>query len=1191
MPNQSFVHLHLHTQYSLLDGANQVDPLIETAKGFGMPAVAITDHGNLFGAIEFYQKSKKAGLKPIIGCEAYLAPRSRFDKEGAGAEDDYNEIGGSNPYYHLILLAANETGYKNLMKLLTIANLEGYYYKPRIDKEVLRKHSEGLIGLSACLRGEIPYLLARGYEKEAVAAAHEYQEIFGKENFFLEIQDNGLDLQKQANRQLIDLAKKENIPIVGTNDCHYLHKDDARAHDIMLCLQTGKTVNMPNRMRFETQQLYFKSPEEMIRGFQEVPTAISNTLRIAEMINLDLKFGAFHLPHYQVPAGTSREAYLASLAQQGLERRFAQMRSDRLKLRPFYEERLKKELDVINKMGYAGYFLIVWDIINYARTSNIPVGPGRGSAAGSLAAYALAITDIDPIEYGLIFERFLNPERVTLPDIDMDFCMDRREEVIRYVTQKFGADHVCQIITFGTMAAKAAIRDVARVLELPYAEADKLAKLIPNVLNITLDDALAQEPRLKQAAEADPKVGEVIDLAKRLEGLARHASTHAAGVVISDEPLTEHVPLYRGSKGETVTQYAMGDIEKIGLVKFDFLGLRTLTVIDHAVRIVNEKREPPLEIVQIPMDDPETYTILGSGETTGVFQLESAGMRDLLVKMKPENFEDIVAILALYRPGPIGSGMVDDFIKRKRDPKKIQYELPQLAEILKETYGVIVYQEQVMKIANVLAGFSLGDADLLRRAMGKKKPEEMAAQKAKFIEGAVKNGHAKAKAEKIFDLMEYFAGYGFNKSHSAAYALITYQTAYLKAHYPHEFMTAILTSEMGNADKVVKYITECRNMGIQILPPDVNESDRDFTVVPGGIRFGLAAIKNVGSAAVDVIIAARRAQGRFTSLFDFCRKIDLRKVNKRVIEGLIKCGAFDSTGTKRSALMEVLERAMQDGAQQQKIKEAGQMTIFGNGGETDPSAVTDPPLPDIPEWEDAQISKLEKEAVGFYITRHPLTPFIELMKKRSATPTEELAAIEEEREVRICGVVVQEKVATTKRGDRMAYLRVEDLTGSVEVIVFPDLYQTSAPLFQQDIPLLINGMLDRGDKGLKLKATAMMPLNVDASRNGERRDVSTGRPAGEISSFPARPYLIRLSAESVSTSELTQLQGILQRHPGSLPVHLKIKVPEPSGSYSESTIAVDPKLKVDGSDQLTQELENRFGKGVVGRTAPADLPF
>ncbi len=1177
MPNQSFVHLHLHTQYSLLDGATQVDPLLETAKGFGMPAVAITDHGNLFGAIEFYQKAKKAGIKPIIGCEAYLAPRSRFDKEGQGVhEDDYNHIGGANPYYHLILLAADETGYRNLMKLLTIANLEGYYYKPRIDKEVLRKHAAGLIGLSACLRGEIPFLLARGYEKEATAAAHEYQEIFGKENFFLEIQDNGLELQKTANRQLIELAKKENIPIVGTNDCHYLHKDDAHAHDVMLCLQTGKTFNMPNRMRFETQQLYFKSPEEMIRGFQEIPAAINNTLRIAEMINLDLKFGTFHLPHYEVPAGNSREAYLASLAQQGLERRFAQMRKDRQPLRPFYEARLKSELDVLNKMGYAGYFLIVWDIINYARTSNIPVGPGRGSAAGSLVAYALAITDIDPIEYGLIFERFLNPERVTLPDIDMDFCMDRRDEVIRYVTQKYGPDHVCQIITFGTMAAKAAIRDVARVLELPYAEADKLAKLIPNTLNITLEDALAQEPRLRQAAAADPKIGEVIDLAKRLEGLARHASTHAAGVVISDEPLTEHVPLYRGSKGETVTQYAMGDIEKIGLVKFDFLGLRTLTVIDLAVKRVNEKQaregSPLLKLSEIPIDDPKTYALLGSGETTGIFQLESAGMRDLLVKMKPETFEDIIAILALYRPGPIGSGMVDDFIKRKRGQTKIHYEVPQLQEILKETYGVIVYQEQVMKIANVLGGFSLGEADLLRRAMGKKKPEEMAAQKAVFVERAAKNKITPAKAEKIFDLMEYFAGYGFNKSHSAAYALITYQTAYLKSHHPVELMTALLTSEMGNSDKVVKYITECRNMGIKILPPDVNESDKDFTVVSGGIRFGLAAIKNVGGGAIDSILAARQATGRFTSLFDFCSKIDLRKTNKRVIEGLIKCGAFDSTKAKRAALMEVLEPVMQEGAQHQKVKEAGQMTIFGDPSSQSLGSPSRGALPEIPEWENSQIAKLEKEALGFYITCHPLTPFEEVMRKRSATPTEELGGIEDNREIRICGMVVQEKITTTKRGDRMAYLRVEDLTGSVEVIVFPDLYQTSASLFQQDIPLLINGTLDRGEKGIKLKATAIFPLQYQTGETAERSE-----PVKE-----ADPrYTITLSSEKVAPSTVGLLKEILLQFPGVIPVYLRVKAPDASGRATESVIAVDPRLSVDGSKHLTAELEQHFGKDIV----------
>lgn len=1175
MSVQDFVHLHLHTEYSLLDGANKVDPLISTAKSLGMPAVAITDHGNLFGAIEFYQKATKAGMKPIIGCEVYLAPRSRFDKEGHGVhEDDYEHVGGSNPYYHLILLAANHTGYKNLIKLITIANIEGFYYKPRVDKEILRKHHDGLIALSGCLRGEIPYLLSRGHDKEAIEAAHEYQEIFGKACFFIEIQDNGLDLQIEANRKLVALSKRFDIPLVATNDCHYLHKGDARAHDVMLCLQTGKTVNMPNRMRFQTEQLYFKSAEEMTRAFSELPAAVTNTARIADMVDLKLEFGKFHLPHYKAPEGTTREAYLASLAQKGLERRLNQMNGNAATLRPVYEDRLKKELDILNAMGYAGYFLIVWDIINYARASNIPVGPGRGSAAGSLVAYTLSITDIDPISNGLIFERFLNPERVTLPDIDMDFCMDRREEVLRYVTEKYGADHVCQIITFGTMAAKGAIRDVGRVLEIPYAEVDRLAKLIPNTLNITLDEALAQEKKLTEAAQKDARIGDMIALAKQLEGLARHASTHAAGVVISDEPLTEHVPLYRGSKGEILTQFAMGDIEKIGLVKFDFLGLRTLTVIDHALRLVNKKKTsapsgqqgpekgspalpaPPLRLQDIALDDLKTYALLGSGDTTGIFQLESAGMRDLLVKMKPETFEDIVAILALYRPGPIGSGMVDDFIKRKQGKKKIRYEVPQLKDILKETYGVIVYQEQVMKIANVLGGFSLGEADLLRRAMGKKKPEEMAAQKAIFIERAQRNKVTASKAEKIFDLMEFFAGYGFNKSHSAAYALITFQTAYLKGHHPAEFMTALLSCEMGNSDKVVKYITECRKMGIQILPPDVNESNKDFTVVSEGIRFGLGAIKNVGGGAIDSVLAARHEEGRFTSLFDFCRKIDLRKTNKRVIEGLIKSGAFDSTKAKRAALMEHLDQAIQEGGQYQRVKETGQMTFFGDQAENLESPA-EPPLHHVQEWSDSQIAKLEKEALGFYITCHPLSRFEALMKKRLATPTESLESLEDNRAVRFCGMVVQEKVATTKRGDRMAYLRVEDLSGSVEVIVFPDLYQTAAPLFKQDIPLLFVGSVDRAEKGVKMKATAVVPLQEKAN------------------------VTIALSADRVSPREIERLHQILLQSPGSLPVYLKIVIPEPAGSPTQSIIAIDSRLSVDGSDQLTDEIETCFGRGAV----------
>ncbi len=1161
MLQQEFVHLHLHTEYSLLDGANRVAPLISSAKKFGMPALAITDHGNLFGAIEFYQKAKAGGIKPIIGCEAYLAPRSRFDKEGHGANsDDYDTAIASNPYYHLILLASNQVGYKNLMKLVSLANLEGFYYKPRIDKEILEQHAEGIIGLSGCLRGEIPYLLARDLQKEAYAAADDYQRIFGKEHFFIEIQDNGLDLQVKVNRQLVELSKNKGIPIVATNDCHYLHKEDAHAHDVMLCLQTGKTFNMANRMRFETKELYLKSAEEMAAAFSELPQSVTNTVRIAEMIDLDLSFGKAHMPDYQPPAGMSREAYLESLAQKGLSRRLDYMKAVGASLRPAYEARLKQELDIINHMGYPGYFLIVWDIINYARQSHIPVGPGRGSAAGSLVAYALGITDIDPIQNGLIFERFLNPERVSLPDIDMDFCMDRRDEVIRYVNEKYGSDHVCQIITFGTMAAKGALRDVGRVLEVPYADVDRLAKLVPNTLNISLDEALVQEPKFEEEKKKNPKIAELIEMAKQLEGLSRHASTHAAGVVISDAPLTEHVPLYRGSKGETVTQYPMGDIEKIGLIKFDFLGLRTLTVIDLALKMVNKKRlaegEEPILAADFSLDDPDTYTLLGLGETTGIFQLESPGMRDLLVKMKPETFEDITAILALYRPGPIGSGMVDDFIKRKQGKKKIQYDHPKLAEILKETYGVIVYQEQVMKIANALAGFSLGEADLLRRAMGKKKPEEMAAQKALFIERAVALKVTSKKAEKIFDLMEYFAGYGFNKSHSAAYALVTFQTAWLKAHYPAQFMAALLSCEMGNSDKVVNYITECRRMGINILPPDVNESEKAFTVVSGGIRFGLAAVKNVGGGAVDSILAVRESSGAFSSLFDFCRKIDLRKTNKRVIEALIKCGAFDSTKSKRAALMQVMDRAMQLGTQYKKELESGQLSIFGGGGSVSGGAV-DPELPEMKEWDDSQISRLEKEAIGFYITSHPLSRYEEMLKKRSVTPSNALGEITDDREIRICGMVSQKRVATTKRGDRMAYLRIEDLVGSVEVIVFPELYKSSALLLDDEVPLMINGTLDQGDKGTKLKATLILPL--------EKKKKMT----------------ILLSSDQVSPSDISLLNTILEQSPGKIPVFLKIRVPDGNRFATESTIAVDTRLNVDGSDQLKLELEGRFGKGSV----------
>src|SRR5688572_24070770 len=960
----SFVHLHLHTQFSLLDGANQIEPLIQRVKAFGQPAVAMTDHGNMFGAIEFYRKAKEHGIKPIIGCEAYMALGSRHAKKDSGL--------AHNDYYHLILLARNVTGYQNLIKLVSKAYLEGFYYKPRMDKELLKEHHEGLIALSGCLSGEIPYLIGQRDMKAALAVAQEFQEIFGRDQFYLEVQANGLDHQRIANAGLIEIHKQLGIPLAGTNDCHYLKKEDARPHELMLCLQTGKTLSDPTRMKFDTDQLYVKSTEEIAPAFAEFPGAVANTCRIADDCELELALNTTHLPQYKAPEGYTRESYVEHLAIEGLKSRLSE-RPSRIGL-PVYEQRLREELTIICSMGFAGYFLIVWDIIKFARSRGIPVGPGRGSAAGSLVAYALRITDLDPLVYTLLFERFLNPERVSLPDIDMDFCMDRRGEVLNYVVDKYGSDHVAQIITFGTLGAKAAIRDVGRVLEMPYAEADKVAKLVPNQLNITLEQALESEPRLRDLVDTDPKVRELMSIARSLEGLARHASTHAAGVVISEGPLTDHVPLYKGANDEIVTQYSMGDVEKIGLVKFDFLGLKTLTMIKRAEDLINTRHpgNPPLIMEQVPFDDSKTFALLSSGKTIGLFQLESSGMRDLLTGFKPDRFEDIIAIIALYRPGPMD--LIPDFIKRKQGKIPIVYEVPELEPILKDTYGVIVYQEQVMAIANRVAGFSLGQADILRRAMGKKKPEEMEKLRVKFLDGARQNKIADRKAEKLYELIQKFAGYGFNKSHAAAYAVVCYQTGYLKAHYPTEFMAALMTSDMGNQDKIVGYFTECRDLGIKVLGPDVNESQKNFAVVEGAIRFGLAAIKNVGEGAVDSVLAIRAAGGRFTSFFEFCRRVDLHKVNKRMLEGLIKAGAFDSFGARRAQLAAVLDQAVEEGAAAQRERELGQTNIFGDElsgvNSAEHSAV--PSLPNIPEWDQSERLKHERELTGVYITAHPL---------------------------------------------------------------------------------------------------------------------------------------------------------------------------------------------------------------------------
>ena len=1146
----SFVHLHLHTQFSLLDGANQIEPLVQQIKSFGQPAVAMTDHGNMFGAIEFYRKAKDAGVKPIIGCEAYMALGSRLAKKDSGLSH--------NDYYHLILLARNLTGYQNLIKLVSKAYLEGFYYKPRMDKEILKDHHEGLIALSGCLSGEIPYLIGQKDMAGAMTVAGEFQEIFGKDSFYLEVQANGLDHQRIANTGLMEIHKKLGIPLAGTNDCHYLKKEDSRPHELMLCLQTGKTLSDPNRMKFDTDQLYVKSTEEIAPAFAEFPGAVTNTCKIADDCDLQLALNKTHLPQYKVPEGYTRESYVEHLAVEGLKTRLRQRPSHVASA--VYEQRLREELMVICSMGFAGYFLIVWDIIRFARSRGIPVGPGRGSAAGSLVAYALQITDLDPLVYTLLFERFLNPERVSLPDIDMDFCMDRRGEVINYVVDKYGSDHVAQIITFGTLGAKAAIRDVGRVLEMPYAEADKVAKLVPNQLNITLQQALDSEPRLRELVETDPKVNELMTIAQSLEGLARHASTHAAGVVISEGPLTDHVPLYKGANDEIVTQYTMGDVEKIGLVKFDFLGLKTLTMIRRAEALINEGRpgHPPLSVEQLPFDDPKTFALLSSGKTTGIFQLESSGMRDLLTGFKPDRFEDIIAIIALYRPGPMD--LIPDFIKRKQGKVPITYETSELEPILKDTYGVIVYQEQVMAIANKVAGFSLGQADILRRAMGKKKPEEMEKLRVKFLEGAKQNKIPDKKAEKLYELIQKFAGYGFNKSHAAAYAVVCYHTAYLKAHFPTEFMAALMTSDMGNQDKIVGYFTECRDLGIKVLGPDVNASQKNFAVSDGTIRFGLAAIKNVGEGAVESVLEVRANSGPFTSFFDFCRRVDLHKVNKRMLEGLIKAGAFDSTGAKRAQLMAVLDQAVEDGAAAQRERDLGQTSIFGDslGGNDGTAHLATPPLPMIPEWDQSQRLKYERELTGFYITAHPLARYEATVHALATATTAGLTELSDGKEVKLCGIIATVKSMLTKKGDRMAYVSLEDLQGTVEVIVFPDLFKSAGELITPERLVRITGTIDRGDKGTKLRGIKIEPL-------------------AEVQTQTIKRVHIRLPSQPEVKDQLPRLLDVFKRHPGGTTISLSFRTDE----ALEAETAPLPNHKITPSEHFVADVEEVLGKGAL----------
>jgi DNA polymerase-3 subunit alpha len=1081
MSISEFVHLHLHSDYSLLDGACDVEKLVERVAELGMPAVAMTDHGNIFGAVHFVNAAHKAGVKPIVGCELYICKKddhviTRTPPDG----DTYN---------HLLVLAENEEGYRNLVKITSEASLHGFYYKPRVSKKFLAEHSRGLIGLSGCLKGEVAERLTEGNYDAARAAAGFYRDLFGKDNFFLEIQDQGLEMERRIQSGLFKLEKDLGLPMVATNDSHYLCEDDAHAQDVMLCIQTGKSIQETNRMKFEGTQFFVKNGDEMLRVFKDTPQVLSRTLAIAERCSLRLEKVPSPFPHFDVPDGFTLDSYFEHITRQGFARRMENLRaastSGKLKHSlPEYEQRLAREIAIIQQMKFSGYFLIVWDFIRYARERGIPVGPGRGSAAGAVVAYSLGITDIDPLQHELLFERFLNPERISMPDIDIDFCMNRRGEVIEYVTHKYGRDNVAQIITFGTMAAKAAIKDVGRAMDMPYSDVDRIAKMVPTTLNIKLDDALTESVALQEAYQKDPQVRQLLDTARKLEGLVRNSGVHAAGVVISSRPLIELVPLHKTKNAEIVTAFDMVAIEKMGLLKMDFLGLTTLTILDDTQKLIAQKGTD-LKLEDIPLEDHETYEkVFHKGLTSGVFQFESSGMRDVLRRYQPNSIEDLTALNALYRPGPIQGGMIDDFIERKHGRRKIEYDLPELKEILQETLGVFVYQEQVMQTANKLAGYSLGDADLLRRAMGKKKAEEMAAQRERFVQGATRNGFPAKKIEKIFDLMAQFAGYGFNKSHSAAYALLAYHTAYLKTHHPVDFMAALLTSVTGSTDDVVKYINECREMEIAVEPPDINVSASNFTPHGTAIRFGLAAVKNVGGNAIESIVAARKKLGRsFKSFYEFCEEVDLRLLNKRVLESLIKSGAMDCFG-RRAQLMMALDPAIEQAQKAQRDAESGQHGLFGVFADETAQQATDA-LPNVPDWDEQKRLSAEKEILGFFITGHPMEKYKEKLTDLNALSTADISTMKKstakDEIITTAGLISGLRVAKSRRGELWAQAALEDMSGKVELLVFPEAYRKLVEKVKLEVPVLIRGGV-RIEEGANPKITANEIIPLDEAR-------------------------------------------------------------------------------------------------------------
>jgi len=1165
MEHSRFVHLHCHTEYSLLDGANKVDKMFERIKALKQPAVAMTDHGNMFGAIEFYREAMSHGVKPIIGCEIYVAPTSRFEKKGVDkGPKEYNN--------HLILLAMNDEGYRHLCKLVSLGYMEGFYYKPRIDKELLREFNGGLIALSACLQGEVSQALNFGNYEKAKLAVEQYASIFG-DRYYIEIQDNKLAEQEKVNRLLVELAKDVSIPVVATNDCHYGERADFHAHDVLLCVQTGKTIDEENRLKLDTDELYLKSAEEMTQGFEYCPGAVERTLEIADRCNLEIQFGKYHFPNFTPPKEISLDDYLDELAYAGLDERLEGITDPAV--RKSYRERLDYELGVIKDMQFPGYFLVVADFINYAKRNGIPVGPGRGSSAGSLVAYALKITDLDPIRHVLLFERFLNPERKSMPDIDVDFCIRGRAQVIQYVKDKYGADRVAQIATFGTMKAKAAIKDVGRAMGFSYADADALAKLIPppkQGFDFPLTEAMKMEPRINEMIKTDPRVKTLMDHALRLEGLVRHASTHAAGVVLSNLPLVDHCPLFVDKEGGIVTQYEMTWVEKIGLVKFDFLGLKTLTLIHDCLKLIEVTRGEQIDIGRLPLDDKKTYRTLCNGNTTGVFQLESTGIRDMTVRIRPNCFEDLVAILALYRPGPLDSGMTEDYIKRKNGKEKIKYLHPLLESILKDTYGVIVYQEQVMQTAQLLAGYTMGDADILRRAMGKKDPEEMAAQRERFVDGAKAKKIDENRAMEIFDQMETFARYGFNKSHSAAYALVSYQTAYLKTHYPVEFMAALMTSEMGDTDKVIKNLSECREKGIEVLAPDINESLSDFTPVGDKIRFGLAAVKNVGEKAVEIIIKTRSEDGPFDSLFDFCRRVDTTAVNRRVIESLIKCGAFDSTQVSRARMFGALDDAMKVGQAHQRDQASNQIDIFAMLGTPAKGAKKPGDIyPMVDEWSSQEALAFEKEALGFYISGHPLDKHERALKRITNGTIAALKERGQSGEVRLGGVVSALRLRNTKKGDRYGSFNLEDKSGFIEVLAWPETYKKCAELLGSDDPIYVKGKMEIGEDRVQVIANEITALS-EAVKN-QKNAVVNGN--GKANGNGEKVHLY-LRENDMSADELVRLRDTLLDYPGQATVFLHM-VAAVSG---ETVIELPDQVRIASSPELETTVEKLFGPRV-----------